>query len=40
VRLRGFYLDDQALDRLAERACALRADAWLGNQAPDAEAAA
>jgi len=38
VRLRSFYLDDQVLGQLAERACALRADAWLAAQTPDTEA--
>jgi hypothetical protein len=37
VRLRSFYLDDQALDQLAERACALRADAWLAAEIEDTE---
>ena len=32
VRLRSFYLDGQALDQLAERACALRAEAWVAAE--------
>jgi hypothetical protein len=39
VWLRSFCLDDQGLDGLAERACALRADAWLAGQTPEREAA-
>jgi S-DNA-T family DNA segregation ATPase FtsK/SpoIIIE len=35
VRLRSFYLDDRALDQLAERACSLRADAWLAAESED-----
>jgi hypothetical protein len=31
VRIRGFYLPDEQLTRIAERASALRADAWLAG---------
>ena len=37
--LRSFYLGDQALDQLAGRVCALRADAWLATQTPEPGAA-
>ena len=33
VRLRCFYLDDQAVDQLASRATALRMDALLHTEA-------
>jgi S-DNA-T family DNA segregation ATPase FtsK/SpoIIIE len=36
VRLRGFYLPDEQITRIAERASALRADAWLAADATEA----
>jgi hypothetical protein len=35
VRLRGFHLPDEQLARVAERASALRADAWLAAEAQE-----
>jgi S-DNA-T family DNA segregation ATPase FtsK/SpoIIIE len=35
VRVRGFYLPDAQLTRIAERAAAARADAWLAADAQD-----
>jgi hypothetical protein len=40
VRMRGFYLSDEQIATLAERANALRADAWLAAAAPEGKKAA
>jgi hypothetical protein len=35
VRMRGFYLSDEQIAAIAERASALRADAWLATEATE-----
>jgi len=38
IRIKGFYLDDEDVAAIAERAAAQRADAWLANGAAAGEA--